>query len=99
MATATEVVTNNMFLSNRNITKNVIDGIDFVMYILTDKQYPRNILLGYNHRPYTVWNRDDILPRYKAMLYEDCYLNAFPNYDWLIENNGLAPTFRPPLAM
>lgn len=95
MATATEVVTNNMFLSNRNITKNVIDGIDFVMYILTDKQYPRNILLGYNHRPYTVWNRDDILTRYKAMLYEDCYLNAFPNYDWLIENNGLAPTFRP----
>jgi len=30
------------------------------------------------------------------MLYEDCYINAYPNWDWLIENNGLPPTFRPP---
>jgi hypothetical protein len=84
-----------MSLSNRNITQDVIDGIDFVMNILPNTDYPRNILVGSIHRPYAVRNRDDILMRYKPMFYEDCYINAFPNYDWMIEKGRLPPTFRP----
>jgi hypothetical protein len=85
-----------MSLSYRNITQNVIDGIDFVMYILPNRDFPRNILVGSIHRPYEVWNCDDILMRYKAMLYEDCYINAYPNYQWNIETGRLPPTFTPP---
>jgi hypothetical protein len=80
--------------------KKVIDGIDFVMHILPDTEegyfYPRNVLVGSTHRPYEVWNRDDILMHYKAMSFEDCYINAYPNYDWMIQNGRLPPTFRPP---
>lgn len=84
-----------MVLSNRNIIQDVIDGIDFVMYMLPNTDYPRSILVGSIHKPYAVWNRDDILMRYKPMLYEDCYINAFPNYDWMIDKGRLPPTFRP----
>src|SRR3712207_5042811 len=84
-----------MILSNRNIMQNVIDGIDFVIYMLPNTDYPRNVLVGSIHKPYAVWNRDDILMHYKPMLYEDCYINAFPNYDWMIENGRLPSTYKP----
>src|SRR5215216_2505020 len=85
-----------MSLLHRNIYQDVADGLDFMLAILPNEEYPRNILVGPYHSPFEVWNRDDILYRYKATLYEDCYLNAYPNYQWMIENGRLSSTFLPP---
>jgi len=90
-------VNNNMFLPPDNINRDVADGLDFIFEILPNNEYPRNILVGPYHNPFEVWNRDDILYRYKALQYEDCYINAFPNYDSMIEKGSLPPTYnRPP---
>jgi hypothetical protein len=86
-----------MTLLRRNINQHVADGLDFMLAILpSGNEFPRNILVGSYQEPYKVWNKADILYRYKAMLYEDCYLNAFPNYQWMIDNGDLPPTYRPP---
>src|SRR5215203_4663237 len=85
-----------MSLLHRNIYRDVADGLDLMLAILPNGEYPRNILVGPYHNPFEVWSKDDILYRYKAMSYEDCYLSAYPNYAYLQQKGHLPPTFRPP---
>jgi hypothetical protein len=83
-------------MHRNNINQDVADGLDFILSMLPNKDFPRNILVGSYHRPFEVWDKDDILYRFKAMSYEDCFLNAYPNYAYLIEKGSLPSTFRPP---
>jgi len=85
-----------MFPLHRNLNEDVAQGLDFMLSILPDKSFPRNILVGQYHKPFLADDRDDVLYRFKAMGYEDCYLSAYPNYQWMKENGRLPPTYRPP---
>jgi hypothetical protein len=82
----------------------VYDGLDFMMEHFEDceelprqrTRFPRNVATGATRRGQrTVNDSGEAMMFYKAALYEDCYLNAYTNYDVMIERGELSPTYRP----
>jgi hypothetical protein len=58
--------------------------------------FPRTISTGATElRQYTVYSIEEAMTFFKASLYEDCYLNMFPNYEAIIKSGALPPTFIP----
>jgi hypothetical protein len=81
----------------------VYEGLDFMMEHFEDceelprqrTRFPRNLLTGPTRRPYTVNSREEAMMYYKPALYEDCYLNAYTNYEEMIQKGELPATYKP----
>jgi hypothetical protein len=81
----------------------VYEGLDFMMEHFEDceelprqrTRVPRNLLTGPTRRPYTVNSREEAMMYYKPALYEDCYLNAYTNYEEMIQKGELPSTYKP----
>ncbi len=59
-------------------------------------RFPRNVATGATrHGQRKVNDRGEAMMFYKAALYEDCYLNAYTNYEAMIETGDLPPTYKP----
>jgi Primase X len=87
---------------NVKLSRQAWEGLDFIMEILVPSSYdggsnfPRTISTGATRgRQYTVQHRTEAMTYYEAAIYEDCFLNAYPNYQWMRENKRLPPTFTP----
>jgi hypothetical protein len=75
--------------------KEAWDGLDFVMELFPVPRVPRNILTGVSKGQRIVNTRDEAMTYYEAALYEDCYINAYPNYEEMANNGCLPPEFKP----
>lgn len=88
-----------MFTMNRNIKllRQAWEGVDFVMEMFEPEyRFPRKVFTGASRKQYSVDSRDRAMMYFEAALYEDCYMNAYPDYDAMKEKGNLLPTFRPP---
>jgi Primase X len=90
-------MTRNQAGRNAKQLKEVWDGIDFIMELFEVPKFPRTIATGATSRGQrTVYSRDEAMMYFEAALYEDCYINAYLNYEKIAEENkGL--TAPPPL--
>ena len=75
-----------MLSENRNITllKQAWDGLNFVMdmfAVVSAPKFPRTILTGASRKPHVVNSRDEVMAYFEPALFEDCYINAYPNYE------------------
>lgn len=77
--------------------KEACDGLDFIMELFPSiPRFPRTIATGAtSRRQYTVNSRDEAMTYFEAALYEDCYINAYLNYERMAENKGITPVPRP----
>jgi hypothetical protein len=81
----------------------VYNGLDFMIEHFEDceelprqrTRFPRNVLTGATKNTRTVNDRHQAMTYYKAALYEDCYLNAYTNYEEMIQKGELPPTYKP----
>jgi hypothetical protein len=82
----------------------VYDGLDFMMEHFDDcselptgrKRFPRTIATGATrHGQRSVSDRGRVMTFYKAAMYEDCYLNAYSNYEEIQQNGELPSTYKP----
>jgi Primase X len=82
--------------SNNNMTnyevlrRQIYDGLEFMLKhelwntAVSDRMFPRTVATGATKRKqYVVDSKETALAYYKASLYEDCYLNAYPDYEEL----------------
>src|SRR5687768_5741192 len=64
------------------LQKEAMDGIDFIMDLNHTPRFPRTIATGAtSRRQYTVNSRDEALTYFQAALYQDCYMNAYLDFD------------------
>jgi Primase X len=76
--------------------KEAMDGIDFIMELNHAPRFPRTIATGAtSRRQYTVNSRDEALTYFEAALYEDCYMNAYLNYDTMREKGSFPLGYKP----
>jgi hypothetical protein len=76
--------------------KEAMDGIDFIAELFDVPRFPRTIATGATSRGQrTVHSRDEVLTYFQASLYQDCYMNAYPNYDEMAANGELPQGFKP----
>jgi len=76
--------------------KEAWDGVDFVTELFSVPRFPRNVATGATARGQrTVHSRDEAMKYFEASLYEDCYMNAYLNYDEMVQNGQLPPGFKP----
>jgi hypothetical protein len=76
--------------------KEAMDGIDFIAELFDVPRFPRTIATGATSRGQrTVHSRDEVLTYFQASLYEDCYMNAYLDYDEMAQNGQLPPGFKP----
>lgn len=61
--------------------KEVWEGIEFAMEMFKDPRFPRTILTGASHKPHIVKSRKEAMNYFHPAMYEDCYMNAYLNYD------------------
>src|SRR5215216_5918612 len=72
------------------------NGLILMLKHFREPWFPRTISTGAGGRKqYTVYSIDEAMMYYKASLYEDCYLNMFPNYEAMVRSGALDPTFNP----
>src|SRR5215212_2201941 len=83
--------------SSERIDEEVNEGFRFVMEMLTeDCAFPRTVSTGATRgAQYTVNSRDEAMTYFKASLYQDCYLNAYANYEAMIKSARLSPRYKP----
>src|SRR5918994_3728263 len=86
-----------MVLHNRNIklSKQVWDGLDFVMEMFDVPRFPRNVFTGSTRSQKVVDSRDRAMTYFEAARYEDCYMNAYLNYDAMTILDGKTPGYKP----
>jgi Primase X len=79
--------------TQRNVKqlKEAWDGLDFIMELFPVPRVPRNILTGVSKGQRIVRSRDNAMMYYEAALYEDCYINAYLNYEEMAKNGQLPP--------
>lgn len=90
-----KMVKNQQTQRNVKQLKEAWDGLDFIMELFPVPRVPRNILTGVSKGQRIVGSRDDAMMYYEAALYEDCYINAYPNYEEMAKNGHLLPGFKP----
>jgi hypothetical protein len=78
----------------------VYEGLDFMMehfnYVPPGNRLPRTISTGATGgKQHRVDRRDTIMSYYKAALYEDCRLNAYPDFDALKQRHSLPQDYKP----
>ena len=75
------------------------DGLDLVMALLqpiNGHKLPRKIQTGANDlRTYTIYSTEDILYYYRAALYEDCRINAYPDFEAMKQNYMIPQDYKP----
>jgi Primase X len=65
--------------------KEAVDGLDFIMELFEVPRFPRTITTGAtSRRQYTVNSREEAITYFEAALYEDCYINAYLNYEQMV---------------
>lgn len=83
--------------------RDAYDGLDYVMeqfpYVGGGYRLPRTIMTGVTVRTgkgqVSVDRRETIMEYYKASLYEDCRINAYPDFDALKQEHHLPQDYKP----
>jgi hypothetical protein len=86
----------------------VYEGLDFMMAHFNDcsevfhpivgnmrLRFPRTVLTGSTRKQDVVDSRDRTMLYYRAALYEDCYLNAYSDYELIKQKHEIPPTYKP----
>ena len=86
-------------LDYKKLWKETYDGLDLVMdhfRHVNGFRLPRTISTGAtNGRQYCVDRRDRIMDFYKAAMYEDCRINAYPDFEALKQQKHIAQDYKP----
>jgi hypothetical protein len=88
----------------KTLWNRVYDGLDFMIEHFEDceetprrrTRFPRTVATGATRGGQrSVKDRGEAMMFYKAALYEDCYLNAYSNYEEMQQNGELPLTYKP----
>jgi hypothetical protein len=76
--------------------KEAWEGVDFIMVLFEVPRVPRTILTAATTKGQrTVRSREEAMTYYEAALYEDCYINAYLDYETLAQEGRLPQGFKP----
>jgi hypothetical protein len=87
--------TNNIIKRDAEQLKKAWNGLDFILGLFEVPKFPRTILTGASHTPHIVNSRDEAMMYIEPALCEDCYINAYLNYEWMgeigVKTSGFIP--------